>query len=134
MLKNKPTIRKAFTLIELIIASVISIIVILVSGILLADGQKAWNKMYTRANADVVTDGYFTRKAFDAVVRKASNKKLLLDENSNWVEVQYYADNSSSVLDRYARFYISGEELLVEHGQLNPKTTLFTHTICSHLR
>jgi len=133
MLKNKPTIRQAFTLVELMITILISSIVILVLGILLADGQKAWNKMYTRTNADVVTDGYVSRKAFDAVVRKASNKKLLLDENSSWLEVQYYVDSFSNTLDRYARFYTSDSELLVEHGKLNPKTTLFTHTICSNV-
>ena len=42
--------RSGLTLVETIIASVVSIIVIMGLPIVMADNQKSWNKIYNKAN------------------------------------------------------------------------------------
>jgi len=133
---KKLTTRPAFTIIELMIATVLAIIVLLGISIMLADSQRGWNRMYSRIYSDVVTDSYVARKAFDAVIRKASKEKYLLDDAGNWIEVYYYADANSTVVDRYARFFCDGEPdgtLNVERGRLNPRQTLTISTICGNV-
>ena len=133
MSKDKPTSRKGFTIIELIVAGAASLIVIIAIGSVLAGSQKDWHRMYSRVCSDVVTDSYIARKAFDAVIRKASKEKLLLDEDGSWLEVYYYADDDSAVVDRYARFYETAGELKIEYGKLEPKATLSVQTICGNV-
>jgi len=91
-------------------------IVILGIGIVLADSHRGWTRMYSRVYSDVVTDSYVARKAFDAVVRKSSLKRCELGNSGEFVTVYYYQDANSTELDRHARFYISGEQLLVVYG------------------
>ena len=133
MPKKKLTVRRGFTLIELAVTVVISTIVIIGIGVVLADSQRSWNKMYNRVYSDVATDGYVARKMFDAVIRKASREKLLVDEDGNWLEVYYYADGSSTVIDRYARFYETGGQLNIEYGKLDPREILTTQTVCENV-
>ena len=133
MLKKKLTVRRGFTLIELVITVVVSTIVIIGIGVVLADSQRGWNKMYNRVYSDVVTDGYVARKMFDAVIRKASREKLLVDDAGNWIEVYYYADGSSTIIDRYARFYETEGQLNIEYGKLDPRETLTTQTVCENV-
>lgn len=133
MSKNKLKFRLGFTLIELVIAVAASLVVIVAIGSVLAGSQKDWNRMYNRACSDIVTDGYIVRKAFDAVIRKASKEKFLLDDDGSWLEIYYYADDDSAVIDRYARFYETAGELRVEYGKLEPKATLSVQTICTNV-
>ena len=133
MIKKRLTASRGFTLIELIIATAIMVIVVLAIGIVLVDGQRGWNIQYDRIYSDVVTDGYVARRKFDAVMRTASKDKLLLDDAGGWVEVYYYADDTSTVVDRYARFYVADGNLNVEYGQLNPKETLSIETVCGNV-
>ena len=118
---------------ELIIAVAIMIFVILAIGMALVDSQRGWNYMYDRIYADVVTDGYVARKKFDTVLRKASRETLSLADDGSWVEVNYYADDTSTAFDRYARFCVSGGNLNVEYGQLNPKEELSVETVCGNV-
>jgi len=85
--------------------------------------------MYQRAHSDVVTDAYIARKTFDAVIRKASRENLLLDDAGQCLEVAYYAGEDSTSLDRYARFYLAGDELKIDYGQLDPRSRLTTQTV-----
>jgi hypothetical protein len=117
----------------LIIAIAIIIIVVLAIGMVLVDGQRGWSTQYDRIYSDVVTDGYVARKKFDAVIRRASGERLLLDDAGSWIEVYYYADDTSTVVDRYARFYVANDTLNVEYGQLSPKTTLSVETVCGNV-
>ncbi len=133
MLKKIVTNPKGFTIVELMVTVVISSIVMLGVGIVLADSQRGWNAMYNRIYSDVVTDGYAARKNFDSVIRKASEDSVLLDETGTWVEVHYYQDSSSTELDRYARFYTYGSELKVEYGILDPRQESGTNTVCSNV-
>ena len=83
------------------------------------ESQRGWSEMYNRVHGGVVTDAYVARKTFAAVVRKSSIKRELL--GSDWVEVYYYADaDTSTWLDRYVRFYVTGEnEFLVDYGEVD---------------
>ena len=133
MIKKRLTASRGFTLIELIITTAIMVIVVLAIGTALVDGQRGWNIQYDRIYSDVVTDGYVARRKFDSVMRTASRDKFLLDGAGGWVEVYYYANDASTVLDRYARFYVANGNLKVEYGQLDPKETLSIETICGNV-
>jgi len=133
MLKNRTTNPKGLTLIELMIATVIMVIVILGVAVILADSQRGWNAMYNRIYSDVVTDGHIARRTFDRVIRKASRDKIALDDAGLWVEVRYYQNANSTVVDRYARFYEAYGQLNIEYGKLNPRETLNVQTVCENV-
>lgn len=86
--------------------------------------------MYNRINCDVVTDGHVAAKMFEAMVRKADGESFLVDSYGDWIEVCYYEDEDSVVVDRYVRFCEADGELNVEYGKLNPKQTLSVQTVC----
>ena len=130
MTKKKLTTRRGFTLIGLMIAAVLVLIPIFAIGVVLVDNQRGWQAMYNRVYSDVATDSYVAGKVFDATVRKASWEKLLLDDAGNWIEVYYYQDADSTVVDRYVRFYEADGQLNVKYGRLNPRETLTIQTLC----
>jgi len=110
--------RCGVTLIELAVVMAIAPIVVLSMGILLVDSQRGWNQMYNRLTCGVVNDAYVANKAFEAVVRKSSINRVSLGDGE--VKLYYYNDPMSSTwLDRYARFYTAGTELLVDYGHLD---------------
>jgi hypothetical protein len=133
MQKRKPRYRPGFTITELIIATLACIIVTLVVGIVLADGQRGWNKMFTRTYSDVVVDGYVARKSFDLVVRNASRERFEVSDTGDWLEVYSYSSASVPDPDRYARFYVSGNQLMLETGKPDPRSTLEVDTICGNV-
>ncbi len=113
------TAQRGFTLIELMATIAMATIVILGIGVVLVDSYRGWNRMYDRVFSDVVTDSYVARKAFDAVVRKASVKQPGDVSAAESVELYYYQNtdpNLSPNLDRSARFTIAGNELQVVYG------------------
>ena len=133
MLKNRTTNPKGLTLIELMIATVIMVIVILGVAIILVGSQRGWDAMYNRIYSDVVTDGHIARRTFDRVIRKASRDKIALDDAGLWVEVRYYQNANSTVVDRYARFYEADGQLNIEYGKLDPRETLNVQTVCENV-
>ena len=133
MINKRLTSSQGSTLIELLVALAIMIFVILTIGMALVDGQRGWNNMYDRIYSDVVTDGYAARRKFDAVLRRANGETFSLAGDGSWVEVNYYATDASTVVDRYVRFYVSDGDLNVEYGQLNPKETISVETACSNV-
>ncbi len=134
MVVKKTGNSSGFTLVEMMITMVIMIISATAIGTVIVDSQNGWSNLYNRVNADVVTDGYVAKKKFDSIIRGASCEQIVLDSNKNWVEVYYYASDSSTAVDRYARFSTSGgDDLMVEYGQLNPKVTLNVETICQNV-
>jgi hypothetical protein len=122
-----------FTIVELMIATLACIIVTVVVGIILADGQRGWNKMFTRTYSDVVTDGYVARKSFDLVVRNASRERFEVDALGDWLEVYYYSDLTQPDPDCYARLYVSGSQLTLERGQIEPRATTTVDPVCSNV-
>ena len=133
MIKKRPRDLRGFTLVELMITTVIMIVVGLAIGVVIVDGQSSWSHMYDSMNSDVVTDGYVARKKFDVVMRNASREKMLLGDAGSWIEVYYYASHLSNVVDRYARFYAADGDLNLENGQLDPRATLGVETICGNV-
>lgn len=122
-----------FTLSELMVALAISTIVIFGISVILLDGQRSWQAMYNRIYSDVRSDSCVAKKAFDAVIRKASSSEFLLGQDSSWIEVYYYEDANSTAVDRYARFYMADGQLNLEHGRLTPNEVLTTQTICENV-
>ncbi len=133
MRKKKLTTQRGVSITELMITTAVSIIVVFGIAVLLVDGQRGWNTIYNYVYADVVTDGYVARKKFDFLMRNASREMYLLADDGSWIEIYYYVDDDSVVLDRYARFYENSGNLNIEYGQLEPRQTLETETICSNV-
>lgn len=133
MPKSRYTTRSGITLVEVIMASAVALVVFAGIAALLVDGQRGWNSMYARAYGDVVTDGYVATKFFDALMRKAEGDAFTISPGGDSVEVCYYATDESTTADRYALVSLSGTELNVEYGQLDPRATLSAETVCSNV-
>ncbi|MGB2806445.1 MAG: hypothetical protein WBC22_01795 [Sedimentisphaerales bacterium] len=136
MSKKKRMSNRGFTIIELMIATGLASAVVVGVGMLLVDSQRGWNRMYSRTYSDVSTDSHVARRRFDSVVRNASNQGILLSADGSWVEVYYYSDPNSAVVDRYARFYNysdNSSQLIIEYGVVQPRQTLNTETICGNV-
>ncbi len=136
-IKRNKAKRKGFTLIELMIATGLSSAVIIGIGMLLVDSHRSWNKMYSRTYSGISSDSHVARRRFDSVVRNASTQGILLADDGSWVEVYYYSDPNATVVDRYARFFtysgLDDNQLLIEHGAINPRQTLTTETVCGYV-
>ena len=124
---------QGFTLVEVMLSTVIMMIVMLGIGAVIVDGQSSWNAMYGRLHSDVVTDGYVARKKFESVVREASDERFVLGSGGSWIEIYSYADDSSIVVDRYARLGVADGNLNYEYGQLNPREALRVETLCTNV-
>ncbi|UCE50611.1 MAG: prepilin-type N-terminal cleavage/methylation domain-containing protein, partial [Phycisphaerales bacterium] len=133
MTKKEPRRLSGFTLVELMITTVIMVIVGLAIGVVIVDGQTGWNVMYDRINSDIMSDGYAARRKFDSVVRSASSGQIVLAGDGSWIEVYAYESSASPVVDRYWRFYVSDGDLIAEYGQLDPKSTLNVETVCGNV-
>ena len=132
--------RPGFTLTELVVTAAIMIIVILALGTVIVDSIRGWNKMYARVYADVVTDSYVARNAFDRVVRQAwRGRPPQVGEGGATLEVYYYSSPSAGAPDRYARFEVDAgkKELLIKHGNRALDGTLSdpdrTETLCANV-
>jgi len=136
-MKKKNANRKGFTIVELMIATGLSSIVIIGIGMLLVDSHRSWNRMYSRTYSGISSDSHVARRRFDSVVRNASTQGILLADDGSWVEVYYYSDPNATVVDRYARFFtysgLDSNQLLIEHGVVQPRQTLTTETVCDNV-
>jgi prepilin-type N-terminal cleavage/methylation domain-containing protein len=131
--RNRPRAPRGFTLVELLITTLVMSIVGFAIGVVVVDAQTGWNVMYRRINSDIVSDGYAARNKFDSVMRSASSSQVVLAGDGGWIEVYSYASAASSAVDRYWRFYVSGGDLYAEYGQLEPRSTLSTETVCENV-
>ena len=127
-------VRRGFSLGELTVTVIVTMILILGAAFMLTDSQRMWGRIYGRANSDVVQEGFIARKTFERLVRKASRDGFLVDPAGFWLEVYYYASDSSTTLDRYACLYESAGELVVEDGILEPRETLNVRTVCRRVQ
>ena len=128
--------RRGLTLVELVITLTIIPIVVVSAGLALVDGQRGWNETYNHVNNSIATDGYAATRAFESIVRKASRKRELL--SSGQLYVYYYNDpNTSTTLDRYAKFYSEDGNFIVDCGILdsegNPQTVTSTLPLAYNL-
>jgi len=115
--KPQPAHTRGFTLIEVLVVIAMVGIMTLGAGVLLANGQKSWTRLFGRVYGDSAIDSFAVQKAFDTVCRKASLRKYVLSEAGDSLEL-YYWDTAStaSTPENYARFYRSNEDVFVEYG------------------
>ena len=106
-------IRSGFTIIELIIASIATLIVLSAVTVLLVDSQRGFNGLYNNINSDVVAGSFIAKNRFDSVVRKSRWQDCLIDTDGHWIEVHYYNSSSSASVDRYSRFSMDANDLVV---------------------
>jgi prepilin-type N-terminal cleavage/methylation domain-containing protein len=127
--------KQGFTLVELMVAMMISIIVLLGVGGVLADAAKGWNQMYNRVNGGIILDAYVAGNTFNSVVRKCTYVRPSTDCSAQDVYVYYYSTLTSTVLDRYARFYQEGNTLMVEYGNYNAgvRTSVATNVLANNV-
>jgi len=130
MARKSIATQHGFTLIELMVALTASMIVMLGLSLVLANSQKSWNQLYTRAFSDVVGDSNVSGIKFKAIIRKASQNGFVVDNQGKGIEVYYYNNEDSADVDRYAHFYELDGDLNLEFGKLNPRETLEVQTIC----
>ena len=133
MTKKRPKPTWDFTLVELMMTTVIMVIVGLAIGVVIVDGQTGWNVMYARANSDVIAEGYAARRKLDAVIRGASRQRFVMARNGSWIEAYTYASDESAEVDRYWRLYVTGTDLVAEYGQVSPRETLNVETVCGNV-
>lgn len=131
--KNNHNRRRGFTLVELLLAALISSILIFAVAVVVSDSQRVWHQSYNHLYADVVTEAHVAQRTFDTLVRRATPQHVFTDPAGNWVEVHYYQSAASTDLDRFAKFYASGQNLYVDHGILNPKTISNTDTLAQNV-
>lgn len=133
MPKTKYKTRPGVTLVELLIAATTTIIVLAGVAALLADSHRGWNTVYNRAYGDVITDSYTATVRFNAIMRQATVEGLSIDPSGEWVEVQCYADENSTIFDRYTRLSESNGDLNIEYGLLDPRGVLSSETVCANV-
>ncbi|KPK75258.1 MAG: hypothetical protein AMJ79_11900 [Phycisphaerae bacterium SM23_30] len=133
MAQKNLNVRRGFTITELVITMIIAAIVMLSIGMVLSDSQKAWTRMHRTVFSEAATDTYVARQAFDSVIRRASREKILLGEDGAWIEIYCYQDKDSTEIDHYIRLFESNGSLKIEHGDLEPRTTLSVWTVCNNV-
>ena len=131
MAPQRYNFRRGFTLVELIVTTVIAAIFILgITGIL-ASGIRNYRTMYNRVTSDVVRNAYEAKIIFDRIVRQSTIKRYdpsYADDPDvdppNFLYVYYYSDpNNLNIVepDRYARFYLNdldNSQLILEQGNV----------------
>ncbi len=133
MSRKRIATQHGFTLIELMIALTASMIIMLGLGLVLADSQKSWHQLYTRAFSDVVGDSNVAGIKFKTIIRQASQNGFVVDNKGTGIEVYYYNNEDSNDVDRYAHFYELDGDLNLELGKLNPRETLEVQTLCGNV-
>ena len=127
--------RSGLTLVETMIAVAMSVIVVLALATVMADGPRSFNRMYDKVNADIQAEAMVSRITFESYVRKSSKYpgNFSVDADGDWIEVNYHSDLSSGVVDRYAKFYVTGDELVLETGVKSPRSTLTVATLSENI-
>lgn len=97
----------------ILLASVLTLIV----GTLLVSSHKHWRGLYGRVYRQEAIDAFAAHRIFDRVSRQASYRKAVLGTNNDSLELYYWDDGSTAATpENYARFYLLGSDLVVEHG------------------
>jgi len=118
-MEKSRTIKHGFTLIELMVTILIASVSMLAIGMVIADSHRGYRRMFTRIHGGVVDDAYVARLLFDKICRSSSGSYEKYDEAvPSEVQVYLYSNNISPGADpdQYARFYLSGTDLMLERG------------------
>jgi competence protein ComGC len=121
-----------FTLVEMVVSLLATSVLILATGMFLADNQRAFNDTYDHAYSPVTGDDITARIVFQKTIRQASSVggTASVASDGSWLEVQYYSQPESASLDRSARFYLSGQDLLLENRDLGTGQSVAVQTVC----
>jgi hypothetical protein len=143
MADQKCNQRRAFTLVEVLVAAIAAVILIVGVSAMLFYGQRGYNTMYRRVNSEVVRNAYEARRVFDAVVRKSTVERCdirsIVGINDK-IYLYYYYDETAPVApapepveryryiypahpNRFAIFYMQGTTLMLEQGPILPLGT-----------
>lgn len=122
-----------FTVVELLIGLIVTVVALLAISNVLACDQQVWLGVYNRVYGDVPAESDAARRRFDALVRKASKADTLVDPGGAWMEVCYCSNEAVPAVDRYARLSVSDGNLNAEYGSLNPRATETTEVLCGHV-
>lgn len=150
MAKRRILLRRGVTLIETIIGSIVSVIVILSVGVLVVGGNRAWQSTYNSANKKIKLDADAITIAFGSMGRRANRRNYFIYElnggvftpalpqtanevvvSGDAVEFRYWdveldKTDSQGLIDvgklatAYALFYLDGDELKVDYGPYLP--------------
>jgi len=135
---NRKTKRPGFSLIELMVTILIASIVLLGLANIMADAHRGYGKMYERIHGDVVNDAYVARLRFDKICRRARAGTAVVDTSVPSLQVLYYAtpnmDGDADLPpDRYAEFYLSGTDLMLDTGITPGTPTAPPETVASNV-
>lgn len=133
-MKNYPKkFNKGITLIETVITAVISVIIVLAVATLMADSQKGYNSVYEKTFSPVSIDATVARKIFSRTIRQCSKSAgVFISDDLDAVEARYYSNYGAGSVDRYARFYLSGNSVYLENGIIEPRQSLTVEKICDN--
>lgn len=140
--------QSGFTLVEVLIVTVIAAIPVIVVGTLLVGGQDSFTETYNAVHKDIQQDALVTMTAFGSVGRKSNktNYKVYTVQTGAFTEAQppkyktiakgqavefrYWQDtyepgqddldilDTTNTGDRYALFYLDGRDLKVDYGEV----------------
>lgn len=137
---------RGFTLIELMMAMLISCVLILVVGVLLANGHRSWNRAYRSVHRQIKSDALAAMAIFNSVGRKSDSRNCKITSlnttevdaslDAPRVEFKYWHysrdgrthQKPQAAATHYAHFYFNegDSELKVEYGTVSgdqPKST-----------
>ena len=132
MKRRRITSHCGFTLIEIVISLLAASVLMLATGVFLADNQRAFNNTYSHAHSAATDDDRAVRLVFQKTVRQACSAggMATVAADGSWLRVQYYSQPGTGSPDRLARFYLSEQNLMLEETDLDTGQSLATQTVC----
>ena len=130
--KNNNKRKTGFTLIELMIALMISAIIVSAVGVMVADSSGWFSDSYRKINSQPAIESLLARKTFEKVIRQSSKIGFQVSPDGSAVEINYYSSPLSPI-DSYAQFYKNGTDLIMVKGSLSPRSISSTKTICENV-
>ena len=123
------------TLVEMVVSLLATSVLTLGTAAFLADNQRAFNDTYSHAYSPVTGDDIAARVVFRKTIRQASSAgdTASVASDGSWLEVQYYSQPGISSPDRSARFYLSGQDLLLDKRDLETGESVAVETVCRHV-
>jgi len=124
-----------FTLADTVVSLGITSVLILAIAMFLADNQRAFNKTYAGTFSSACEDAQTARAVFHKTIRQACSTAgtASVASDGSWIEVQHYSSPALLSPDRYARFEVSEQNLLLRKGVLGTGQTLLLETVCRNV-